>query len=115
MSANRPYIIGLTGGIGTGKSEAAKFLASLGAVHLDADAISHELTKPGGEALERRALRLKERSVADHLASEGVGELIPAEPGELGAARGLGGGRVGAPGRGAGGGLGVCRGQEVVG
>ncbi len=52
MSANRPYIIGLTGGIGTGKSEAAKFLASLGAVHLDADAISHELTEPGGEALE---------------------------------------------------------------
>ena len=52
MSVNRPYIIGLTGGIGTGKSEAAKFLASLGAVHLDADAISHELTKPGGEALE---------------------------------------------------------------
>lgn len=52
MSANRPYIIGLTGGIGTGKSEAAKFLASLGAVHLDADAISHALTAPGGEALE---------------------------------------------------------------
>ena len=52
MSVNRPYIIGLTGGIGTGKSEAAKFLASLGAVHLDADAISHELTEPGGEALE---------------------------------------------------------------
>ena len=52
MLANRPYIIGLTGGIGTGKSEAAKFLASLGAVHLDADAISHELTEPGGEALE---------------------------------------------------------------
>lgn len=52
MLANRPYIIGLTGGIGTGKSEAAKFLASLGAVHLDADAISHALTAPGGEALE---------------------------------------------------------------
>ena len=52
MSANRPYIIGLTGGIGTGKGEAAKFLASLGAVHLDADAVSHELPQPGGEALE---------------------------------------------------------------
>ena len=52
MLANRPYIIGLTGGIGTGKSEAAKFLASLGAVHLDADAISRALTAPGGEALE---------------------------------------------------------------
>ena len=52
MSANKPYIIGLTGGIGTGKSEAAKFLASLGAVHLDADAVSHALTAPDGEALE---------------------------------------------------------------
>ena len=51
MSVNRPYIIGLTGGIGTGKSEAARFLASLGAVHLDADAVSHELTQSGGEAL----------------------------------------------------------------
>ena len=56
MSANSPYIIGLTGGIGTGKSEAAKFLASLGAVHLDADAISHELTQPGGEALAAETL-----------------------------------------------------------
>ena len=52
MRANRPYIVGLTGGIGTGKSEAARYLASLGAVHLDADAISHALTAPGGEALE---------------------------------------------------------------
>ena len=51
MSASKPYIIGLTGGIGTGKSEAAKFLASLGAVHLDADAVSHALTAPDGEAL----------------------------------------------------------------
>lgn len=51
MLANKPYIIGLTGGIGCGKSEAAKYLASLGAVHLDADKISRDLTAENGEAL----------------------------------------------------------------
>ena len=51
MLANKPYIIGLTGGIGCGKSEAAACLRSLGAVHVDADAISRALTAPGGAAL----------------------------------------------------------------
>lgn len=51
MLANKPYIIGLTGGIGCGKSEAARFLRSLGAYHVDADAISHNLTGENGEAL----------------------------------------------------------------
>ena len=45
------YIIGLTGGIGCGKSEAAAYLKSLGAVHVDADAISRELTVNDPEAL----------------------------------------------------------------
>lgn len=52
MSANNTIIIGLTGGIGSGKSETARHLVSLGAVHVDADAISRSLTAPGGEALE---------------------------------------------------------------
>lgn len=51
MLANKPYIIGLTGGIGCGKSEAARFLKSLGAYHVDADAISRSLTAENGEAL----------------------------------------------------------------
>ncbi len=51
MSANKTVIIGLTGGIGSGKTEAARHLKSLGAVHVDADAISRSLTAPGGEAL----------------------------------------------------------------
>lgn len=51
MPANRPYIIGLTGGIGCGKSEAAQFLKSLGAAHVDADEISRALTGENGEAL----------------------------------------------------------------
>lgn len=67
--------IGLTGGIGSGKSVAAGLFARLGAPVIDADVISHELTQPnapgyrqivnifgkdylspGGE-LDRRALR----------------------------------------------------------
>ena len=44
-------MLGLTGGIGCGKSEAARHLKSLGAAHIDADAISRGLTAPGGEAL----------------------------------------------------------------
>lgn len=51
MPANKPYIVGLTGGIGCGKSEAASCLRELGAVHVDADEISRSLTAQGGEAL----------------------------------------------------------------
>ena len=51
MLANKPYVIGLTGGIGSGKSEAAKYLNQLGAAHLDADEISRALTGPDGAAL----------------------------------------------------------------
>ena len=51
MLANKPYVIGLTGGIGCGKSEAAQYLKTLGAAHVDADEISRELTRPGGAAL----------------------------------------------------------------
>lgn len=51
MPANKTYVVGLTGGIGCGKSEAAKYLCSLGAKHIDADAISRSLTADDGAAL----------------------------------------------------------------
>ena len=52
MPANsKPYVIGLTGGIGCGKSEAARYLESLGAARFDADEVSRMLTAPGGVAL----------------------------------------------------------------
>ena len=47
------FIIGLTGGIGSGKSAAADLFAELGAAVVDADAIAHELTAPGGAAIPR--------------------------------------------------------------
>ncbi len=43
--------IGLTGGIGSGKSTAAALLAARGAALIDTDAIARELTAPGGAAL----------------------------------------------------------------
>ena len=39
-------VIGLTGGIGSGKSTASRFLAELGAAVIDADKVGHELLKP---------------------------------------------------------------------
>ena len=43
--------IGLTGGIGSGKSTAARALVALGAGLVDTDAIAHALTGPGGAAM----------------------------------------------------------------
>ncbi len=43
--------IGLTGGIGSGKSTVAGMLADCGAVVIDADAISRQVTAPGGAAM----------------------------------------------------------------
>ena len=44
-------VVGLTGGIGSGKSAAAAEFARLGATVIDADAIAHELTQAGGAAM----------------------------------------------------------------
>jgi dephospho-CoA kinase len=51
VNARRPYVVGLTGGIGSGKSAAADEFARLGAAVVDTDLIAHRLTGPGGAAL----------------------------------------------------------------
>jgi len=45
-------IIGLTGGIGSGKTKAADMFKQLGAGIIDADQIAHELTRPDGKAID---------------------------------------------------------------
>ncbi len=45
------YRIGLTGGIGSGKSTVAALFAECGATVIDSDAISHRLTESGGAAI----------------------------------------------------------------
>jgi dephospho-CoA kinase len=44
-------VVGLTGGIGSGKSAAAEEFGRLGATVVDTDAIAHELTQAGGAAM----------------------------------------------------------------
>ena len=45
------FVVGLTGGIGSGKSTVADIFASFGVAVVDADAIAHELTGAGGAAM----------------------------------------------------------------
>ncbi len=45
------YVVGLTGGIGSGKSAAADCFAAHGVAVVDTDAIAHELTAVGGAAM----------------------------------------------------------------
>ena len=47
----KPYTVGLTGGIGSGKSVVAGLFAKRGVAVIDTDEIAHELTRPGGEAI----------------------------------------------------------------
>ena len=47
-----PYSVGLTGGIGSGKSAASDRFGELGAGVVDTDEISRELTAPAGAAIE---------------------------------------------------------------
>lgn len=46
-----PLIVGLTGGIGSGKSTVADLLVERGGILVDTDQIAHQLTAPGGQAM----------------------------------------------------------------
>ena len=52
MSVGAPLRIGLTGGIGSGKSTVASVLEGLGACVIDTDVIARALTGPGGAAIQ---------------------------------------------------------------
>jgi dephospho-CoA kinase len=45
------FVVGLTGGIGSGKSTVADLLPERGAALVDTDAIAHQLSGPHGEAM----------------------------------------------------------------
>lgn len=68
MPRSRPLRIGLTGGIGSGKSTVAANLASLGAAIVDTDAISRSLTLPGGAAISQIAAQFG----ADYIDASGA-------------------------------------------
>lgn len=62
-----PYIVGLTGGIGSGKTTVADKLRQLGANVIDADAIAHELSAPGRKGFEK----IVQRFGSDYLRGDG--------------------------------------------
>ncbi len=64
MHSNRIWRIGLTGGIGSGKSTVAGMLAERGAAIIDADAISRSLTASGGRAIEAIRQQFGETMIA---------------------------------------------------
>lgn len=51
LSANDPWRVALTGGIGSGKTRVADQLGELGAAIIDTDLIAHAVTAPGGPAI----------------------------------------------------------------
>lgn len=57
--------VGLTGGIGSGKSTVARRLRDLGAVVVDADAVAREVLVPGSEGLSRVTERFGDDVLAD--------------------------------------------------
>jgi dephospho-CoA kinase len=85
-------LIGLTGGIATGKSTVAEILTGLGAQVVDADALAHEVTAAGSEAVRVIARELgaefvrpdgsldrphlADRVFADHLLLERLNAIV---------------------------------------
>ena len=62
-----PFCVGLTGGIGSGKSSAAKMFEEFGATVVDTDEIAHELTRSGAAATGA----IRNAFGTDYIASDG--------------------------------------------
>jgi dephospho-CoA kinase len=80
-----PYIIGLTGNVGAGKSEVMRQLRELGADSIDADRLGHEVMAPGTPEWEQILARfgrdvLQADGTVDRRA---LGAIVFADPGAL--------------------------------
>ena len=82
--------VGLTGGIGSGKSTVSAQLASLGAVVVDADAVAREVVEPGTPALAAIADRFGPEvlTVEGRLDRPGLGRIVFGDPAALARPRG---------------------------
>lgn len=78
--------IGLTGGIGSGKSRVADYFQEWGASIIDTDVIAHQLTEPGGQAIEsiRREFGDTMIAVDGSLDRGAMRELVFRDPGARG-------------------------------
>ncbi|MDT9594565.1 dephospho-CoA kinase [Nocardioides zeae] len=75
--------IGLTGGVASGKSTVAGFLAELGAVVIDSDQLAREVVAPGSEGLERVVAAFGDEVLADDgtLDRPALGAIVFADEG----------------------------------
>ena len=78
-------VIGLTGGIGSGKSTVSQFLAELGAVILDADRIGHEAFKPDTELWQEVVVAFGRQVLTPNndIDREKLGEIVFGNPESL--------------------------------
>jgi dephospho-CoA kinase len=78
-------VIGLTGGIGTGKSEVARILENLGAVIINADQVGHRAYIPHSEAWDEVVKAFGERVLqpSGEIDRKELGAIVFADPGQL--------------------------------
>ena len=81
MSA-RAYRVGLTGGIASGKSTAAKFFDALGVPILDSDQVARDVVEPGQPPLERLVERFGPSILTPdgHLDRPALREIVFSDP-----------------------------------
>ncbi|WP_096667192.1 dephospho-CoA kinase [Polaromonas sp. AET17H-212] len=79
----RALRVGLTGGIGSGKSTVAAMLADCGAAVIDSDAIARQVTAPGGVAMDQLARQFGTRFITPEggLNRDAMRELVFADAG----------------------------------
>jgi dephospho-CoA kinase len=82
MSGHASLVVGLTGGIGTGKTRVANLLEKLGAALICADRVVHDLQAPGSEVLGEIARVLGEEYISDsgELERDKLGALVFRDP-----------------------------------
>ena len=79
------YVIGLTGGIGTGKTAVADLLRELGATVVDADKVGHEAYRPGADAWQAvvAAFGKEILTEGDEIDRKRLGAIVFGDPAEL--------------------------------
>ena len=81
-AGTRPFRVGLTGGIASGKSTAAKFFGALGVPILDSDQIARDVVEPGQPPLERLVERFGRKILTPdgHLDRPALRDIVFSDP-----------------------------------
>jgi dephospho-CoA kinase len=80
--SSRPFRVGLTGGIASGKSTAAKFFGALGVPIIDTDQLARDVVEPGQPPLERLVERFGQSILTEdgHLDRPALRNIVFSDP-----------------------------------